>query len=41
MTADGQRFLAIKDPSSDSENPAPQTFAVVLNWVEELKQKLP
>jgi hypothetical protein len=41
VTADGQRFLAIKDPSSDAENPSPQTFTVVLNWAEELKQKLP
>ena len=41
VTADGQRFLAIKDPSSDSENAASQTFTVVLNWVEELKQKVP
>jgi serine/threonine-protein kinase len=41
VTADGQRFLAITDPSSDGENAPPQTFTIVLNWVEELKQKLP
>ena len=41
VSADGQRFLAIKDPSSNAENAPAQTFTVVLNWVEELKQKLP
>ena len=41
VSADGQRFLAIKDPSSDGETASLQTFTVVLNWVEELKQKLP
>jgi serine/threonine-protein kinase len=41
VTADGQRFLAIKDLSSDSESATPQTFTVVVNWIEELKQKRP
>ena len=41
VTADGQRFLAIKDPSTDSENTPTQTFTVVVNWVEELKRRLP
>jgi serine/threonine-protein kinase len=41
VTADGQRFLAIKDPSSNDPDATPQTFTVVLNWIEELKQKLP
>jgi hypothetical protein len=41
VTADGQRFLAIKDPSSDGESATPQTFTVVVNWSEELKQKRP
>ena len=38
VTADGQRFLAIKDLSSDGESTTPQTFTVVVNWIEELKQ---
>ena len=41
VTADGQRFLAIKDPMSSDSDATPQTFTVVLNWVQELKQKLP
>lgn len=41
VSSDGERFLAIKDPYQDVENAPPQTFTVVLNWVEELKQKLP
>jgi len=41
VTADGQRFLAIKDLSADVESATPQTFTVVVNWIEELKQKRP
>jgi hypothetical protein len=41
VTADGQRFLAIKDPSSDGADAATQTFSVVLNWQEELKRLVP
>jgi serine/threonine-protein kinase len=41
VSADGKRFFAIKDPSSDGQNTSTQTFTVVLNWMEELKQKLP
>jgi hypothetical protein len=40
VTADGQRFLAVKNPSVE-DDPSSQTFTVVLNWVEELKRKLP
>jgi hypothetical protein len=40
VTADGQRFLAIRD-LSDGESATPQTFTVHVNWSEELKQKRP
>ena len=37
VSADGQRFLMIKPP----EQAAPTQINVVLNWFEELKQKVP
>jgi serine/threonine-protein kinase len=39
VSVDGQLFLAIKDPSEQGS--ALSTFNVVLNWTDELKQKLP
>jgi hypothetical protein len=42
LSADGQRFLMIKDDSTDAASkPAPASMVVVLNWLEELKAKLP
>ena len=39
VTADGQRFLMIKeDPANES---ASAQITVVLNWVEELKRLVP
>ena len=38
VTPDGQRFLMIKEGESDS---APTQIHVVLNWFEELKQRVP
>jgi Tol biopolymer transport system component len=39
VTPDGQRFLMLK--SSEQEQTAPTQINVVLNWFEELKQKVP
>ncbi len=38
VTPDGQRFVMIQTGGSDS---APTQINVVLNWFEELKQKVP
>ena len=38
VTADGKRFLVIEDPSAGPDAPS---FAVVLNWAEELKRRPP
>ena len=40
VTRDGRRFLMIKQVASGTAAP-PATLNVVLNWAEELKQKLP
>jgi serine/threonine-protein kinase len=40
VDADGQRFLMIKEPASAQSAPA-VSMTVVLNWTEELKQRLP
>jgi Tol biopolymer transport system component len=40
VTADGQRFLIIKDVPGDRTSTSP-TINVVLNWQEELKQRVP
>ena len=40
ISPDGQRFLMIKPAESDSDAPLPQ-INVVLNWFEELKQRVP
>jgi hypothetical protein len=39
--ADGQRFLMIKDSATDDPNATPASMVVVLNWFEELKQRVP
>ena len=39
---DGQRFLIVKSSGEDSHpNATPASMVVVLNWFEELKQRLP
>ena len=40
VTADGQRFLMIKDSGGD-QAAAPQNLIVVQNWFEELKRLVP
>ena len=39
VTPDGQRFVMIQQRAQDSA--APQQINVVLNWFEELKQRVP
>ncbi len=42
LTRDGQRFLMIKDAAAKPDiNPAWQRINIVLNWTEELKQRVP
>ena len=42
ISADGRRFLMIKEPGSgDGRNAPPPTINVVLNWLKELQEKLP
>jgi Tol biopolymer transport system component len=41
VTPDGQRFLMIKDASAKPGSTAPAQINVVLNWTEELKQRVP
>jgi serine/threonine-protein kinase len=40
VSRDGQKFLMIKDATANSSNPPP-SMVIVLNWVDELKTKLP
>jgi hypothetical protein len=41
-TPDGERFLMIKNPVADSATPPPlANMVVVLDWGEEIKQRLP
>jgi len=40
VSPDGQRFLMIKNIEG-SDQAAPPSIVVVLNWAEELKQLLP
>ena len=40
MTADGKRFLMIKEGSGD-QTATPQNLVVVQNWTEELKRLVP
>jgi eukaryotic-like serine/threonine-protein kinase len=42
VTPDGQRFLMIKDAAArPGSSPSPQQISIVLNWFEELKQRVP
>ena len=41
VSADGQRFLMIKEPQQANDDPLPPRMVVVLNWGEELKARLP
>ena len=43
VSADGQRFLMIKDNTSaeQASNATPASMVVVLNWFEELKARVP
>ena len=41
VSADGQRFLMIKDTATGDPNATPASMVVVLNWFEELKAKVP
>src|SRR5207247_8769347 len=40
VTADGQRFIMIKEGNSLDQKTAPASMVVVLNWVAELKTRL-
>ena len=40
VSPDGQRFLMIKDATTDGTAPRP-SMTVVLHWVEELKRLVP
>ena len=41
VASDGQRFLMIKDAPAGDSNGTPAIIVVVLNWTEELKQRVP
>jgi hypothetical protein len=42
VTADGRRFLMIKDAAAkEGNNAPPQRINVILNWLEEVKQRVP
>jgi hypothetical protein len=42
VSADGQRFLLIKDePPTDGQKTASPEIHVAVNWLEELKAKVP
>jgi hypothetical protein len=42
VSPDGQRFLLLVDaPTADGQKPEPPEMVLVLNWIEELKAKLP
>jgi len=41
VSLDGQRFLMIKDNVARDQTSTPASIIVVLNWLEELKQRLP
>ncbi len=40
VTADGERFLMIKNETTDATEEGP-TFIIVQNWLEELKRLVP
>jgi serine/threonine-protein kinase len=41
VSPDGERFLVVKNLSLASQSHAPARMVVVLNWLEELKQRVP
>ena len=41
VSPDGQRFLVIKDGASGDQTSTPSSIVVVVNWSEELKQRVP
>jgi eukaryotic-like serine/threonine-protein kinase len=41
VSANGQRFLMIKDTATGDPNATPTSMVAVLNWFEELKAKIP
>jgi len=41
IAPDGRRFLMLKETGHDDESVAKADLVVVLNWIEELKQRLP
>ena len=41
VSADGQRFLMIKDSATGDPNATPASMVVVAHWFEELKQRVP
>ena len=41
VSPDGQRFLMLKDTPASDQNATPASMVVVLNWLEELKQRVP
>jgi len=41
VSPDGQRFLVVKNLSLASQSRAPARIVVVLNWLDELKQRVP
>jgi len=40
VSPDGRRFLMLKDGAADAPNATPARMVVVLNWFEELKQRV-
>ena len=41
VSADGQRFLMLKETAGASTSAPPPTMTVVINWIEELKSRVP
>jgi Tol biopolymer transport system component len=41
ISPDGKRFLMVKEPSTASSGGGPRKINIVLNWLEELKQRVP
>jgi len=41
MSPDGKRFLMIKESGPDGAAESPRRINMVLNWFEELKQRVP
>ena len=41
VSADGERFLMLKDAASGDSRPGPIGVTVVQNWLEELKGQVP